>query len=188
METSLNRTVVDVTRALDFAARKHRDQRRKGATKEPYINHPAEVARLVAEATQGKDPACVMAALLHATLEDTDTTREELVREFGDDVAALVIEVTDDKSLPKQERKRLQVENAPQKSSRAKLIKIADKTSNLRAITASPPVEWDLRRKREYFLWAARVVEGCRGVNPLVEAAFDEAYRAGLEALGESQG
>jgi (p)ppGpp synthase/HD superfamily hydrolase len=178
---------MDLMRALDFAARKHRDQRRKGADAEPYINHPAEVARLVADATEGADPACALAALLHDTIEDTETTREELAREFGEEVAAIVVEVTDDKRLPKAERKRLQVENAPHKSARAKLIKIADKTSNLRAITASPPVTWDDRRKREYFRWAARVVDGCRGVNPRLEAAFDEAHRAGLEALGADE-
>lgn len=116
--------VVTLMRALDFVARKHSDQRRKGAAAEPYINHLAEVAFLVAEATQGRDPLAVLGALLHDTLEDTDTTRKELESEFGVEAAALVAEVTDDKSRPKQERKRLQVETAPHKSERARLIKI----------------------------------------------------------------
>ena len=176
--------MVEIVRALDFAARKHRDQRRKGASAEPYINHPAEVARLVAEATGGRPLAVVLAALLHDTLEDTQTTLDELEREFGPEVAALVAEVTDDKRLPKPERKRLQVEHAAGKSDGAKLIKIADKTSNLRSLLESPPIEWDARRRREYFEWAKSVVDGCRGVNARLDAAFDAAYQAGVAALG----
>jgi guanosine-3',5'-bis(diphosphate) 3'-pyrophosphohydrolase len=175
--------IVAVARALDFAARKHSKQRRKGEAGEPYVNHLAEVARLVAEATDGKDAVAVLAALLHDAIEDTPTTREELEAEFGRDVAQVVAEVTDDKSLPKAERKRLQVESAPHKSARAKLIKIADKTSNLRSIAGSPPLGWDLKRQREYFDWAARVVAGCRGTNPTLERWFDEAHAAGLAAL-----
>ena len=176
--------IVAVARALDFAARKHADQRRKGEAKEPYVNHLAEVAWLVAQATEGSDTVAVLAALLHDAIEDTPTTREELEREFGPEVAEIVAEVTDDKSLPKAERKRLQVESAPSKSARAKLVKIADKTSNLRSIAKSPPMGWDLKRQREYFEWAARVVAGCRGVNATLERWFDEAHAAGLEALG----
>ena len=172
-----------VARALDFAARKHSNQRRKGEAGEPYVNHLAEVARLVAEATEGKDTIAVLAALLHDAIEDTPTTREELEREFGREVADIVAEVTDDKSLPKAERKRLQVETAAGKSRRAKLVKIADKTSNLRSIAKSPPVGWDLERQREYFDWAARVVAGCRGTSAALERWFDEAHAAGLQAL-----
>ena len=175
--------MVAVARALDFAARKHSNQRRKGEAGEPYVNHLAEVARLVAEATDGQDTIAVLAALLHDAIEDTPTTREELEREFGREVAEVVVEVTDDKALPKTERKRLQVETAPAKSRRAKLVKIADKTSNLRGIANSPPVDWDLARQREYFVWAARVVEGCRGVNPWLETIFDVAHRDGLARL-----
>jgi len=176
--------VVTLMRALDFAARRHRDQRRKGAAAEPYINHLTEVALLVAEATQGKDPLAVLGALLHDTIEDTATTKEELEAEFGAAVATLVAEVTDDKRLAKQVRKRLQVETARHKSRRAKLIKIADKTSNLRSIIESPPVNWDTTRRREYFEWAAEVVEECRGADARLEARFDEAYRRGRRLLG----
>jgi (p)ppGpp synthase/HD superfamily hydrolase len=176
----MKQAALDVMRAVDFAARKHRHQRRKGADAEPYINHPVEVARLVAEATDGKDLPAVLAALLHDTIEDTETSYAELRREFGEKVAKLVAEVTDDKRLPKAERKRLQVANAPHKSATARLIKIADKTSNLRSILESPPVDWDARRRREYFEWAEKVVAGCRGVNERIEAAFDAAYRAGV--------
>jgi len=177
--------VVAVARALDFAARKHSNQRRKGEAGEPYVNHLAEVAWLVAEATEGQDTIAVLAALLHDAIEDTPTTREELEREFGSEVADIVVEVTDDKTLPKAERKRLQVETAPRKSRRAKLVKIADKTSNVRSIAKSPPLGWDLKRQREYFDWAARVVDGCRGTNAVLERWFDEAHAAGLQALDQ---
>jgi guanosine-3',5'-bis(diphosphate) 3'-pyrophosphohydrolase len=176
--------LVDLARAFSFAADRHAGQRRKGEAKEPYINHLAEVAWLVAYATGGHDPGVVIAALLHDTIEDTRTTAADLVGEFGSDVAGLVAEVTDDKSLPKADRKRLQVETAPHKSDRAKIIKIADKISNLRGLATSPPADWDLARKREYFAWAARVVDGCRGVNAWLEDAFDQAHRDGLSALG----
>jgi len=173
----MNVTLVDLTRALDFAARKHRDQRRKGAAAEPYVNHLAEVANLVAEATEGKDALLVLGALLHDTLEDTNTTPEELASAFGVDLAQLVAEVTDGKHLPKQERKRLQIETARGKSERTKVITIADKTSNLRSIISSPPKDWSSQRKREYFDRAAKVVEECRGVNAWLEQCFDDAYR-----------
>ena len=176
--------VITLVRALDFVARKHTDQRRKGAAAEPYINHLSEVALLVAEATRGRDRLAVLGALLHDTIEDTTATTEELEAEFGAEVAALVAEVTDDKRLPKHERKRLQIETARHKSRRAKLIKIADKTSNLRSIIESPPVDWDAARRCEYFEWAAQVVEGCRGANARLEAGFDEAYRRGRQVLG----
>lgn len=176
--------VVTLMRALNFVARRHRDQRRKGAAAEPYINHLTEVALLVAEATRGRDRLAVLGALLHDTIEDTPTTKEELEGEFGAEVAALVAEVTDDKRLPKQERTRLQIETARHKSRRAKLIKIADKMSNVRSIIESPPVDWDTTRRREYFEWAAHVVTGCRGANVRLEARFDEASRRGHRLLG----
>jgi (p)ppGpp synthase/HD superfamily hydrolase len=179
--------IVRMARAFDFAARKHRDQRRKGTNAEPYVNHVAEVGRLVAEATNGGDAIAVLGAILHDTIEDTHTTAEELAAEFGADVARVVAEVTDDKGLPKAERKRLQVLHAPRKSERAKLIKIADKTSNLLSITHSPPANWDSVRKREYFEWAASVVDGCRGVSPRLEERFDEVYRDGLRELRAPQ-
>lgn len=169
-----------IARALDFAARKHVDQRRKGLAAEPYVNHLSEVARLLAEATDGDDANLVAAGLLHDTIEDQGVKHEELAEAFGRDVADLVMEVTDDKSLEKDERKRLQVEHAPHKSARAKMLKIADKTANLRAIHDSPPTDWSTDRKREYFDWARRVVAGCRGVNARLEKAFDEAWTAGI--------
>ncbi len=171
-----------ITAACDFAARRHVHQRRKGAAGEPYLNHLAEVAMLLAEATGG-DAVLVAAGFLHDTLEDTETTYDELAARFGDDMAALVGEVTDDKSLPKAERKRRQIEAAPHTSVRARLLKIADKTSNLRAMAVSPPMGWDIARISEYVDWAEKVVAGCRGLNTALEHAFDAAAVQAREAI-----
>lgn len=170
-----------LARALDFAARMHAHHRRKGAAQEPYVNHLAEVARLLAEATDGADTNLIMAGLLHDTVEDTETTFDDLEREFGPDVAGLVREVTDDKSQPKAERKRRQIQSAPQASDRAKMLKLADKISNLRSMVDSPPAGWEDDRIVEYYRWAKRVAAGCRGVNERLEALFDAACNAGPE-------
>ena len=136
-----------------FAAEKHANQKRKGKAGEPYVNHLLEVAHLISGAIPEPDTNLVVAALLHDVIEDAGVTKEELVGRFGSDVAELVAEVTDDKSLPKAERKRLQVEHAPKKSVRAQAIKVADKISNLRSILTSPPADWDFQRRKEYFEW-----------------------------------
>jgi (p)ppGpp synthase/HD superfamily hydrolase len=150
-------------------------QRRKGEAAEPMVNHLAEVADLVARATDGSDVDAVVAAILHDTVEDTDTTFEEIAGRYGARVARLVAEVTDDKRLPLAERKRLQVENAVHASRGAKLIKVADKTSNLRAMAESPPRDWSEARRTAYLDWSRRVVANCRGVNRWLEERFDEA-------------
>ena len=159
--------------ALELASIKHRDQRRKDREASPYINHPIAVARLLWEAGV-RDQSTLIAAVLHDTIEDTATTRDELAARFGDAVAGIVAEVTDDKSLPKQERKRLQVEHAPVLSTAAKLIKLADKTCNVRDMVDSPPHDWSDERRREYVAWAERVVAGLRGVSASLERAFDQ--------------
>jgi len=166
-----------VTRAAHFAAQKHRGQRRKGTAREPYVNHLADVAALLAESLESPDAALVAAGWLHDTVEDTDTEREDLVQHFGEDIAELVSEVTDDKSIPKAERKRLQVENASHKSPRARMLKIADKTSNIRSLLVSPPDDWERDRLIDYVDWAESVVAGCRGVNARLDALFDDAVR-----------
>ena len=172
-----------ILRAAWFAADKHADQRRKGATAEPYVNHLLEVAHLVADALTEPDTNLVIAALLHDVVEDVGVTNREVAEIFGDDVAALVAEVTDDKSLPKAERKRLQVVNAPKKSKRAQTIKLADKISNLRAILKSPPGGWSAERCKEYFRWAKQVVDGLSAPNPKLKAEFDRTYaRFGLDS------
>jgi guanosine-3',5'-bis(diphosphate) 3'-pyrophosphohydrolase len=159
--------------ALRLAAEKHRDHRRKGANKSPYINHPIEVAELLARVGGVRDVEILAAAILHDTVEDTETTPDELEQAFGARVRGLVAEVTDDKSLPKDVRKRLQSEHAPQLSREAKQIKLADKISNVREIGASPPDGWALERRREYIAWARSVVAGCRGANAELERCFD---------------
>lgn len=163
--------------AIAFAAHKHRDQRRKDAAASPYINHPIALAHLLANEAGIDDERVLLAAILHDTIEDTQTTAQELTREFGQDVADIVLEVTDDKALPKAERKRLQIEHAPGISRRAKLVKLADKTCNLRDMAASPPANWPLERQREYFDWARAVVAGLRGTHPTLERLFDEACK-----------
>lgn len=159
--------------AAKFAAAKHATQKRKGAAAEPYVNHVIEVAQLVASSSEVLDTNLVIASLLHDTIEDTNTTAEELEQEFGPDVATLVIEMTDDKSLPKEDRKALQVKNAPHKSARAQVIKLADKISNLRSLLASPPATWNAQRIREYFAWAHQVVNALSVPNPILKAEFD---------------
>jgi len=136
-----------------------------------------EVATLVAEATDGKDPELVIAALLHDSIEDQEVPRSVIAEAFGDGVAKLVEEVTDDKKLEKQERKRLQVEDAHKKSERAKILKLADKTSNLRAIAASPPPEWSVKRRLEYVDWARKVSAGLTGVSKWLEGEFEQAAK-----------
>ena len=163
-------------KALAFAAHKHRDQRRKDAEASPYINHPIELADVLVKEGGITDVEVLCAALLHDTVEDTDTTHEELANAFGSRIARIVAEVTDDKRLPKDERKRLQIEHAPRLSEGAKLVKLADKICNLRDVAERPPAKWDLARRREYYDWAKRVVDGMRGTHARLEAAFDAAY------------
>jgi guanosine-3',5'-bis(diphosphate) 3'-pyrophosphohydrolase len=168
----------DVLDALRFAADKHRHQRRKDHEASPYINHPIELANILVNEANVADPLVVIAAILHDTVEDTATTFEEIAQRFGPEVSGLVAEVTDDKSLPKEERKRKQEEHAPHASFGAQQIKLADKISNLRDIADRPPANWDLARKRAYFEWSKRVVDGLRGRHAALEALFDDAYRA----------
>src|ERR1700722_18218630 len=167
--------LVTVLKAADAAARWHVDQRRNGAAQEPYINHLIEVASLVAQATDGTDPNTVIAALLHDAVEDQGVKADTIADEFGKQVADIVLEVTDNKSLPKAERKRKQVESAGHKSREAKLIKLADKTSNLRAIANSPPPDWSVERRLEYVRWAREVIAQVRGTSPWLEQQFNEA-------------
>lgn len=166
--------------AIAFAANKHRDQRRKDSMASPYINHPIALANVLANEGGVEDERVLVAAILHDTIEDTETTEQELIREFGQEITSIVLEVTDDKSLPKAERKRLQVEHASSISRRAKLVKLADKICNLRDVADSPPSDWSLQRKQEYFEWARSVVDGLRGVHPTLERIFDEAYKRHL--------
>lgn len=177
---------ITVLHAADTAARWHVHQRRKGEAGEPYINHLLEVALLVAQATRGQDFNLVIAALLHDVIEDCEIPADAIAAEFGADVAGLVAEVTDDKSLPKTERKRLQIDHAAHASPRAKILKLADKTSNLRAMAASPPKGWSVERKLDYVDWARQVVSGLRGADAGLEAEFDQAASIAAQALAQA--
>lgn len=164
--------------ALAFAALKHRDQRRKDREASPYINHPIALARLLAVEGGIDDVDVLCAALLHDTVEDTETTEAELVERFGARIAEIVMEVTDDTTLEQHVRKALQVEHAPTLSHEARLVKLADKTCNLRDVAVSPPPDWPLERRRAYFDWAKQVIDGLRGTHAALEAAFDRALAA----------
>jgi GTP diphosphokinase / guanosine-3',5'-bis(diphosphate) 3'-diphosphatase len=165
--------LIRVLKAAHAAASWHVHQKKKGVAQEPYINHLLEVAALVADATEGKDPDLVLAALLHDAIEDQEVPRQMIAEEFGEDVARLVEEVTDDMSLPDEERKRLQVEQAAKKSDRAKIIKLADKISNVRVISAGLGPDWSVKRRLNYVSWARDVVVGLRGINAQLEQEFD---------------
>jgi (p)ppGpp synthase/HD superfamily hydrolase len=167
--------MLTLARAYHFAAARHVNQRRKGEAAEPYMNHLTEVAELVAQATRATDPEIIVAAVLHDTVEDTETTLADIAANFGERVAELVSEVTDDKSLPKQARKDLQVAHAAHASRGAQIIKLADKTSNLRSMATSPPAGWSDERRMEYVDWARQVVDACRGADPWLAGQFDSA-------------
>jgi GTP diphosphokinase / guanosine-3',5'-bis(diphosphate) 3'-diphosphatase len=170
-----------ILKSLEFAAFRHKGQLRKGEGRTPYINHPIQVASLLANYAGETDPILISAAILHDVVEDTVNStgeRNELIDQiseiFGEDILSLTLEVTDDKTLDKKERKRLQVENASHKSDRAKKLKIADKIMNLRDLTDNPPADWSIERITDYFDWAEKVVGGLRGVNRKLEDMFDE--------------
>jgi guanosine-3',5'-bis(diphosphate) 3'-pyrophosphohydrolase len=177
-----------VTAAALTAAHWHSSQRRKGAAGEPYINHLLEVASLVSKATGSNDINLVVAALLHDAIEDQGISRTLIAEQFGEDVASLVEEVTDDKSLPKAVRKRLQVENAPKKSTRAKILKLADKISNVTAVGKDPPSDWSIKRQQEYIQWGRDVVAGLRGASAGLEAMFDRAADEADRQIAERRG
>ncbi len=174
-----------IIKALDFAAHKHLDQRRKGEEAAPYINHPIALANLLWNVASVQDPVVVTAALLHDTVEDTDTTFQELAAEFGQEVENLVKEVTDDKSLPKPKRKQMQVEHAAHLSQKAKLIKLADKISNLRDMIVHPPADWSKERQLEYFHWGKQVIDRLRGSHTELEKIFDQVYQQGIKELAD---
>jgi guanosine-3',5'-bis(diphosphate) 3'-pyrophosphohydrolase len=167
-----------------FAAEKHRDQRRKDACGTPYINHPIAVVNLMTSVGKIIDVEVLQAGMLHDTVEDTETTPEEIEERFGYAVRSLVMEVTDDKELEKQERKRLQIEHAPHLSPRAKVIKLADKISNLRDLVDSPPVGWEVERRLQYVKWSNQVVAGCYGQNLGLESLYKRTAVAAAKLAG----
>lgn len=183
MEQAPDGTAAAILLALRFAAEKHKQQRRKDADATPYVNHVIAVADTLAGIGGVADVVTLQAAILHDTLEDTKTSAQELDQVAGAEVRSVVQEVTDDKSLPSPERKRLQVEHAPRLSARAKQIKIADKLCNLGDIMTAAPVVWGVQRKLEYLHWAEQVVAGCRGLNRALEQRFDLVSRQARQML-----
>jgi guanosine-3',5'-bis(diphosphate) 3'-pyrophosphohydrolase len=164
-------------KALTFAAHKHKDQRRKDPDASPYINHPISLANILCNEGHVTDTDVICGALLHDTIEDTETSEQELIDEFGLTISDIVMEVTDDKTLPGPERKRLQVEHAAHASDKAKLVKLADKIANLRDLASNPPEHWSLERRQRYFDWAKEVIDQVRGVHPVLEDIFDETVK-----------
>lgn len=176
-----------ILKAAKFAATKHREQRRKDYASSPYINHPITVALLIAETGKVNDPEVLAAALLHDTLEDTDATSSELEEIFGIRVRRIVEEVTDDTRLRKVERKRLQIERAPELSTGAVLVKLADKISNVSDIINAPPAGWDIHRRKEYLDWAEQVISNCPKVNPALESHFASVLANGRASLSRAE-
>jgi len=176
-------TINKLVEAASFAAQRHTGHQRKGNDKQPYINHPLEVANLIANVGQVDDVDVLIAAILHDTVEDVGVTKDDIVKQFGERVAGIVMEVTDDKTLPKEERKRLQVEHAPHLSPEAKLVKLGDKISNISDVTNNPPDGWDLQRRKQYIDWGEAVGKGLRGVNDSLEKKFDETIASARKAL-----
>ncbi len=173
----------DSAEGRSIAAGKHQGQRRKGVDASPYINHPIGVAHLLADIGGITDLDTLVAAILHDTIEDTETTADELEKQFGRTVRGVVVEMTDDKTLDKAVRKQLQIEHAPDLSPRAKAIKLADKISNMRDVLESPPADWSRARRIEYLDWTERVVAGCRGTNDHLERHYDEILKKGRATL-----
>jgi len=163
--------------ALTFAAHKHKNQRRKDVEASPYINHPISLANILCNEAHVTDIQVICGALLHDTIEDTDTTPEELEELFGEEIKNIVMDVTDDTSLHPARRKQLQIDHAAHISDKAKLVKLADKISNLRDVANAPPAGWSLERRQKYFDWAKAVIDNLRGVHKELEALFDESYR-----------
>ena len=163
-------------KALAFAAHKHKDQRRRDVDSSPYINHPISLADILCNEAHVTDIETICGALLHDTVEDTETTAEELEDVFGKAIRDIVMDVTDDETLPKAARKQAQIDHAAHISDKAKLVKLADKISNLRDVLYNAPADWSLERRQEYFDWACRVIDQVRGSHPGLEAMFDEIY------------
>lgn len=163
-----------IVRALDFAAKKHRDQRRKDHAASPYINHPITLVTILVNEAHITDENVIVAAILHDTIEDTDTTPEEIENNFGKHIRSIVEEVTDDRRLPRNERKELQIQHAPHLSKEAAMVKLADKIANLRDLKSSPPLNWSNDRKKDYLIWAQKVIAGIKNPNLNLLKLFED--------------
>ena len=162
-----------VLKASQFAALKHCDQRRKDG-KTPYIIHPISVAMILSEIGSIEDLEILSAALLHDTLEDTDTSVHELDKNFGSRVRIIVEELTDNDMLTFSQRKQMQIDNALYLSKDATLVRIADKISNVYDVIENPPPAWNQKRCNKYVDWAEAVMNNCQKVNQDLENHFFE--------------
>jgi GTP diphosphokinase / guanosine-3',5'-bis(diphosphate) 3'-diphosphatase len=174
--------ILKILKALHYAAYRHRKQFRKGEEKTPYINHLIQVANLLSNEAGESDQVLLSAAILHDIIEDTVNSEEEremltkeIRKEFGEEILALILEVTDDKTLLKEERKRLQIEKASSKSAKAKKLIIADKTMNIRDLVDFPPVGWNIERIVAYLNWSEKVFAGLGIENSGLDNLFKEA-------------
>lgn len=179
----------DLIQTLAFAAAKHRDQRRKDVCASPYINHPIQLVDVLCNEAGVEDINVLRGAILHDTVEDTETTADELTQHFGQQICKIVLEVSDDANLCKADRKQEQINHAATLSDEAKLVKLADKICNLRDVADNPPAGWGIERRQEYFDWALAVIDGLRGIHPVLESIFDQAYarRPGQEEPGQPE-
>ena len=179
----------DLIQALAFAAAKHRDQRRKDVCASPYINHPIQLVDVLCNEAGVEDINVLRGAILHDTVEDTETTADELTQQLGQQICEIVLEVSDDANLCKADRKQEQINHAATLSDEAKLVKLADKICNLRDVADNPPAGWGIERRQEYFDWALAVIDGLRGIHPVLESIFDQAYarRPGQEEPGQPE-
>lgn len=172
----------NLSKAIVFASHAHAGQYRKDGNT-PYINHPLEVMNLVVMHVDRPQDDVLIAAVLHDVVEDTNVTSAEIKHMFGGHVARLVAELTDDKSLTKEERKRIQLQEVHTLSPDGKLLRLCDKICNVYDILYAPPGDWDIRRRMDYLKWSKAVVDRIRGVHPLLEKRFDELYEAGVKLL-----
>ncbi len=181
-----------IIEAIAFASERHKGQTRKGTGKVPYINHPVKVAQLLSQFGED-DPNLIIAAFLHDVIEDTTENEKEIkeisgliLQKFGETVLLTVLEVSDNKSLPVEERKRLQVAHTPKLSERAKKLKIADKICNILDIKNDPPENWPVKRKLAYLDWSKQVVNGAKGLNKKLDKYFDQVYNEVYSLLRNS--
>lgn len=173
---SLHMNHVILLKTINFAAQKHTDQRRKNSTGSPYIEHPIAVANQISQIGHISDLATLQAAILHDTVEDTNTTLDEIKTEFGEEVSNIVAEVTDNKSLPKVERKKFQIVHAAVISYKAKIVKLSDKLHNLSDLLIDPPTSWSKETVQGYFIWSYQVVRNLKGTNIYLETALNDVF------------
>ncbi|MFZ9848658.1 MAG: HD domain-containing protein [Flavobacteriales bacterium] len=166
-------------KALNYSAEQHKAQRRKGMESVPYINHPIKVTNIITQFIPDASDDLICAAILHDVVEDTDATIDDIKNKFGDAIASIVQEVTDDKSISKAESRRKQIENAPKLSYNAKIIRVCDKISNVRDICGENIPDWDYKTKIEYLNWAEQVVYALDKFHEELQFAFKDEVRWG---------